>query len=559
MGSEGYYKSSIPRAKQTGSKVFYEGLRQTYVIGVILFWIALVCGKLSLVTYFGEVIVSLLLKYIPYIPMLVIIYLLRWLRSPHARDFYCSLNISVSDIIKKYILISQFYVWTVFLIGIVPFFIKDAITVGTRYYWTYDTVFGNFQTGSEGIATIFSGIFSVAGTSLFVTGITLTVCALAYSTVAQFILTVAVRVMPLFIVELISPNLSKLFINSEMSRYSRSTKVGEVLWNNPALIDVAMAVFGVLLIWLGLRAIEKLRMGNAMKLSRFLNSVACSIISFCLILIAAAIVLLHLTYCSIVSFYNIVPNPESEIAVIQRWGGVVSTLPDKAPWLPVIALCCLSLILLIIITVRSTYRQTKKWIDYTIGFGALVLLCAASFGVFSVYYSDAVKRFAHDEVDYVRIIENVIPDGEFAIPLPDKMYLQDYSEEDQSFYLGYLGVGRSDYFRFVKTTDGNLHGNFNPGTADQYFSASEYDYYLRDILYATQWRNEIKDILLAAVNRDAETVETVIGACAPVPLIEKRRHLTVRLYMKDGSSYLRECFLTESEMKRVYDLLSAVE
>ena len=77
MGSEVFSKAIHRRAKQIGGEVFYEGLRQTRVIGLILFCIALVCGILSLATSFGGVFVSLLLKYIPYIPLLIIIYLLR--------------------------------------------------------------------------------------------------------------------------------------------------------------------------------------------------------------------------------------------------------------------------------------------------------------------------------------------------------------------------------------------------------------------------------------------------------------------------------------------------
>jgi len=532
-----------------GSEVFSEGLRQTSVIGLILFCIALVCGILSLAAYFGEVYVDALLICIPYIPLLIIIYLLRWLGNPHARDFYCTLNVSASDMIKKYILISQIYVWIVFLVGVVPFLIKDAITMTTYVQWVHPDA-GIIETI---LFTLFTRFLDVAGNSMLVTGITLIVCALVYSTVAQFLLTVAGMVLPVSIVKLFSTHLNQLFINTGKSYYFEISMTSNY---SETLISFALPVFGVLLIWLGLRAIEKLRIGNAMNLSRYLNSIACAMISFCLILIAAFIILLHLIDSVFVSFHSMAPDPESVISAIQQWGVEVNTLSDKAPWLPAIALCCLSLILLIIFTVRSARRQTKKWIDYTIGFGALVLLCAASFGVFSVYYSNAVKRFAHDEVDYVKIESFYIYEygspkyGEYKyVSFTDYIKLDNgLGEEEPGIYYGYhMGEG----YRFVKTADGNLHVNSGPGNAAVYFN-----YDMRSNLFVTEWRNEIKDLLLLAVNRDAVTVETVIGAFAPVPLNENRRYLVIRIYMKDGSSYLRKCFLAESEWKRIDDLQS---
>ena len=550
-----------------GSEVIIEGLRQTRVIGLVLFCAALVCGILAHAADFVEVYVDALFKYIPYIPLLIIIYLLRWLGDPHARDFYCSLNISASDMIKKYILISQIYVWIVFLISI-PFFLEHVITVST-YYGLKITIDGTgfSYIGSDAVRALYMLIFNVAGTSLLVTGITLIVCALVYSTVAQFFLTVAVMVLPGFIVEFFSTHLNRLFLNTGESYYYETS----ITWdyfsrlNSGVFTNVALVVFGILLILLGLLAIEKLRIGNATILSRILNSVACATISFYLVLNAAFNILLYLIDSIYVSFNSIVSLSVAEL--VARFDIEASTLPDKAPWLLVIVLCFLGLSLLIIFTVRSAYRQKNKWIDYTAGFGALLLFSAAFFSVFFSYYSDAVKRFAHDEVDYVRI-EDVFAnnDAQRYVNFTDALYLTNYSEEEPS---GPLSNSMGNYYRFVKTADGNLHAGFGPGNAAAYFSARlelSDDIYknttvvvnsdARKSLYATQWRNEIKDILLNAVNRDAGTVETVIGAFAPVPLTEDRRYLVVRISMKDGSSYLRKCFLAESEWKRIDALLS---
>ena len=527
-----------------GDEVFYEGFRQTRVIGLILFCTALICGILSLTGNYGEVYINTLLIYIPYIPILIIVYLLRWLNDPHARDFYCSLNISLSDMIKKYILISQIYVWFVFLTCL-PFFIAGAETV---------TAYAGYGADSSVVReTLFSHTLYVAGTSLLLTGITLIVCALVYSPVAQFFLTFAVMVLPVYIVGIFSIHLDRLFINTGKSYYYDAS-IHRGSFDIPI---IPLAILVILLIWLGPRAIEKLRTGNAINLSRFLNSVACATVSFCLILIAASFILLHLADSIFVSFNRIMSSPETVISLIQHYGTEVRTLADKAPWLQVIALCCLSLIFLILFTVRSTYRQTKKWIDYTIGFSVLVLLCAAFFGVFSVYYSDAVKRFAHDDVDYVRIesvYEDDNPDfGDFQyVNFTDYMKLYNgLEEEDVGLYYNYYP---DDYYSFVKTADGNLHMDYGPGNAVAYFNSDA-----RRNLCMTEWHNEIKDILLVAVNRDAETIETVIGAFAPVLLSNNRRYLVVRLYMKDGSSYLRKCFLTAGELKRIDELLSAAE
>jgi len=535
---------------QMSKSIFREGLKRTYIMGIVFSAIAAGFGVFSLIRPNGESYAIMATMLISLIPLPVLVVSMRYLNNPAAIDFYSTLPISQGGIIGNFIKISQIYIWASFVLGIVPFFIKDAIKAEI--------------------------ILKVFGQSLLVTGIALIAIAVIRSALVQFFLTLAIVQLPKTLFSVLDEKFNELFINTGNSYYvvvsaRTSDDAGRELATSIGS-SIGIAVVGVILIYIGIKLIKYLRrmdVDNNTFIHRILNATTSAALGFCLFLIAAYVALQHLADSTFVSFHG---EASSETVATYKLLGEINSLSSSFPWFSVILFVVLGLVVTLVLTIRNCRKKRKNTIDFSLSFSFLAAICATFIGISSTYYLDAVKQFDISQVDHIGVArhwpanvsgfqaydwyemyseiemfassfhDTAIADDEEGVAIADL-------ESTKSFYIAKNAIPLT---RAVMTDNGNVYSNFCEGSLTKSITSLNYD---NEDNFAVIRNETIINEIVDAANSNSRTLSSIIQSGNPVYSNYNGRYLIINIHMKDGSSYLRRIYLTENEQYRITNLL----
>jgi len=288
--------------------IFREGIRRTYILGIIFAVAASILGGLSLVNDNGQYYMMLAARCIPFIPAAVLVVLMRYLINPTLIDSYFTRITYEEKFITKLVCASQLYVWIAFFLSVVPFLIKDLIRVEIFIMW-HSVDHGP---SSFAILTLIAQASRVLGYSLLVTGITFVAVAVTKFSAVQLFLSVAVMVLPILLFEILGQRIHELFINIGNSYYFQAEKpvmASAIIpgFYSDFLGGIGIALIGVFTILIGVELIKDLRKTdteNSTTLQRVLHGAVCAILGLCFFLIAAYGALTYLADSAFVSFHG---------------------------------------------------------------------------------------------------------------------------------------------------------------------------------------------------------------------------------------------------------------
>jgi hypothetical protein len=296
---------------------------------------------------------------------------------------------------------------------------------------------------------------------------------------------------------------------------------------------------------------------------RVLHSVTGGILGFSLLAVAAYAAMDYFARRVFVSFYGVAQDVELSAMVLEtriaKLGGILH-------WALILPALLLGLALVAVFAAKDIRKKEKKWLDFALGYGTVVLLFAVIFCIGYARYGSVSRQFAVEKVTSVSL-RNIFQE---EMNYHDQVHFEPHLWRSEQEKLARINLAKivAPQATAIRTADGDVHSDMGFGSMQYYKKIYDYGWGHRDDknrlpVSATDDKYNGAAFCAAVtkfINRDTKKVMEILKTGKPQPVSEHRYALCVDIKMKNGITYTRRCYLTESEVDYLIELLQdAVE